>query len=101
MATLGFVLAAFLDPIQAGIVLAVVLVYRGALPVIVAGALRRRRLGDGDGVRRRQLRVGRARRAAHDLLADAGCHSLVGGTLGSLGPQWRQPCAGAGGRRCG
>jgi hypothetical protein len=37
MATLGFVLAAFLDPIQAGIVLGVVLVYRGALPVIVAG----------------------------------------------------------------
>ncbi len=37
MATLGFVLAAFLDPVQAGIVLAVVLVHRGALPVIVAG----------------------------------------------------------------
>jgi hypothetical protein len=37
MATLGFVLAAFLDPIQAGIVLAVVLVHRGALPIIVAG----------------------------------------------------------------
>jgi hypothetical protein len=39
MATLSFVLAAFLDPFQAGIVLAVVLVHRGALPVIVAGAV--------------------------------------------------------------
>jgi uncharacterized membrane protein YeaQ/YmgE (transglycosylase-associated protein family) len=39
MATLSFVLAAFLDPIQAGIVLAVVLVHRGALPVIVAGVV--------------------------------------------------------------
>jgi hypothetical protein len=37
MATLGFVLAAFLDPIQAGIVLAVVLVCRGARSVVVAG----------------------------------------------------------------
>jgi hypothetical protein len=37
MATLGFVLSAFLDPIQAGIVLAVVLLYRDALPVVVAG----------------------------------------------------------------
>ena len=37
MATLGFVLAAFLDPVQAGIVLAVVLVHRGQLPVVVAG----------------------------------------------------------------
>jgi hypothetical protein len=36
MAILGFVLAAFLDPIQAGIVLGVVLAYRGPLPVIVA-----------------------------------------------------------------
>ena len=39
MATLGFVLAAFLDPIQAGFVLAVVLAYRGPLPVIVAGVV--------------------------------------------------------------
>jgi hypothetical protein len=37
MATLAFLLAAFLDPVQAGIVLAVVLVHRGPLPVIVAG----------------------------------------------------------------
>jgi hypothetical protein len=37
MATLGFVLAAVLDPVQAGIVLAVVLLYRGTLPVVVAG----------------------------------------------------------------
>jgi hypothetical protein len=36
MAILGFVLASFLDPIQAGIVLVVLLVHRGALPVIVA-----------------------------------------------------------------
>jgi hypothetical protein len=42
MSTLAFVLdvlAAFLDPVQAGIVLAVVLVHRGPLPVIVAGAV--------------------------------------------------------------
>jgi hypothetical protein len=42
MSTLAFVLdvlVAFLDPIQAGIVLAVVLVHRGPLPVIVAGAV--------------------------------------------------------------
>ena len=39
MATLAFVLAAFLDPVQAGIVLAVVLVHRGPLPVLVAGAV--------------------------------------------------------------
>jgi hypothetical protein len=37
MAILGFLLAACLDPIQAGIALAIVLVHRGALPVIVAG----------------------------------------------------------------
>ena len=37
MATLAFVLAAFLDPVQAGVVLAVILVHRGALPVVVAG----------------------------------------------------------------
>jgi uncharacterized membrane protein YeaQ/YmgE (transglycosylase-associated protein family) len=50
MATLTFLLAAFLDqarivlatfldPVQAGIALAVVLVYRGALPAIVAGVV--------------------------------------------------------------
>jgi hypothetical protein len=37
MATLAFVLAAFLDPVQAGIVLAVILAHRGALPIVVAG----------------------------------------------------------------
>jgi len=39
MATLAFVLAAFLDPVQAGIVLGVILVHRGPLPIIVAGAI--------------------------------------------------------------
>jgi uncharacterized membrane protein YeaQ/YmgE (transglycosylase-associated protein family) len=39
MATLSFVLAAFLDPVQAGLVLAVILVHRGSLPVIVAGII--------------------------------------------------------------
>ena len=39
MATLAFVLAAFLDPVQAGIVLAVALVHRGPQPVIVAGVV--------------------------------------------------------------
>jgi hypothetical protein len=37
MATLDFVLAAFLDPVQAAIVLVVLLVHRGALPILVAG----------------------------------------------------------------
>jgi hypothetical protein len=37
MATLSFVLAAFLDPVQAVIVLALVLVHRGTLPIVVAG----------------------------------------------------------------
>jgi hypothetical protein len=39
MATLDFVLAASLDPVQAVFVLAVVLVYRGPHPIIVAGAI--------------------------------------------------------------
>lgn len=39
MATLTFVLAAFLDPVQAAIVLAVVLVHRGPQPIIVAGVI--------------------------------------------------------------
>lgn len=51
MATLSFVLTAFLDPVQAGIVLAVldpvqagivlaiILIYRGTLPIIVAGVI--------------------------------------------------------------
>lgn len=38
MATLPFLLAAALDPIQAAIVLAVLIVYRGPLPTIFAGA---------------------------------------------------------------
>lgn len=39
MATLAFVLAAFLDPVQAAIVLAVVLVHRGSQPIVVAGVV--------------------------------------------------------------
>ena len=38
MATLAFLLAAFLDPVQAALVLAVALGYRGPLPILVAGA---------------------------------------------------------------
>jgi hypothetical protein len=38
MAMLEFLLAALLDPVQAALVLAVVLAYRGPLPVLVAGA---------------------------------------------------------------
>jgi hypothetical protein len=37
MANLEFVLAAFLDPVQAAIVLAVILIHRGAQPIAVAG----------------------------------------------------------------
>jgi hypothetical protein len=39
MATLAFVLAAVLDPVQAGIVLAIILVHRGPHPVVVAGVM--------------------------------------------------------------
>jgi hypothetical protein len=39
MTTLEFVLAAFLDPVQAGIVLALLLMHRGPQPVAVAGVL--------------------------------------------------------------
>jgi hypothetical protein len=39
MATLDFVLSAFLDPVQAAIVLAVILIHRGAQPVVVAGVV--------------------------------------------------------------
>jgi len=39
VATLAFVLAAFLDPVQAGIVLAFVLVHRGPQPIVVAGVV--------------------------------------------------------------
>jgi hypothetical protein len=39
MATLDFVVAAFLDPVQAAIVLAVVLAHRGPRPVVVAGVV--------------------------------------------------------------
>jgi hypothetical protein len=38
MATLAFLLAAFLDPVQAALVLVVALAYRGPLPILVAGA---------------------------------------------------------------
>src|SRR5262245_2797443 len=37
MATIFFVLTAFLDPVQAAIVLALLLVHRGTLPIMVAG----------------------------------------------------------------
>ncbi len=39
MASLAYLLAVFLDPVQAALVLAIVLVYRGPQPVIVAGAV--------------------------------------------------------------
>jgi hypothetical protein len=38
MATLSFLLAAALDPVQAAIVLAVLIIYRGPQPIILAGA---------------------------------------------------------------
>lgn len=38
MATLAFLFAAFADPVQAALVLAIVLAYRGPQPVAVAGA---------------------------------------------------------------
>jgi hypothetical protein len=39
MASLAYLLAVFLDPVQAALVLAAVLVYRGPHPVFVAGAV--------------------------------------------------------------
>jgi len=39
MVTLTFLLAAFLDPVQAGIVLAAIVFHRGPLPIIVAGVI--------------------------------------------------------------
>ncbi|MBO0766938.1 MAG: hypothetical protein J2P50_20425, partial [Hyphomicrobiaceae bacterium] len=39
MATLAFVLARLFDPAQAGLVLAVVLAYRGPQPIVVAAAV--------------------------------------------------------------
>src|SRR5262245_52468100 len=38
MVTLAFLLAAFLDPVQAALVLAILLVYRGPQPMLVAAA---------------------------------------------------------------
>jgi hypothetical protein len=38
MATFAFLLAALLDPVQAALVLGIVLVYRGPLPVLAAAA---------------------------------------------------------------
>jgi hypothetical protein len=39
MATLAFLLAAFLDPVQAALVLAIVLGYRGPQPILIAAAV--------------------------------------------------------------
>ena len=39
MATLAFVLAACVDPVQAGLVLAIILVHRGPQPILVAAAV--------------------------------------------------------------
>ena len=39
MATLAFILASFLDPIQAGIVLAILCLNQGPLPIIVTAAI--------------------------------------------------------------
>ena len=38
MVTLAFLIAACLDPVQAALVLAIVVAYRGPLPIVVAGA---------------------------------------------------------------
>src|SRR5262245_18498572 len=38
MVTVAFLLAAFLDPVQAALVLAVLLLYRGPQPILVAAA---------------------------------------------------------------
>jgi putative Ca2+/H+ antiporter (TMEM165/GDT1 family) len=39
MATLAFMLAAFFDPFQAGMVLAIICLHRGPWPIIVAAAI--------------------------------------------------------------
>ncbi len=90
MATLGFVLAAFLDPVQAGIVLAVVLVHRGALPIIVAGGCAALASETVMAFAADRLCVGRAHCPAHGLRVAAGCGSLVCGAMASLVPQRRQ-----------